>query len=185
MNKSSSNAPDANSGESENAGDDALSLLLDDAPAATPQTPAKAETHEVSAPAPQLDVPPAIARLDAATAGVLMPSESDEPFRTVYWPLEKAEIKASEIALYLTENADADVETKSVDAFFQNATKTEDGMNEEEKSDAKKFADLVEIIHSELEDPRVYLIGERERTAAIIGKVAGGFGGVVTLVVET
>ncbi len=173
------------SNQSENAGDDALALLSDDAPAAAPGKPETAEIKAVAAPAPQLNDPPAIARLDAATSGVLMPSESDEPFRTVYWPLEKTEITKAEIALYLTENADADVATKSVEAFFQNAVQVEDWMDADEKADAKKFAALVETIHAELKNPQVYLIGEREITAAILGKVAGGFGGVVTLVVET
>lgn len=185
MNSSSTPAPD----ESENAGDDALALLLDDTPAeATNEAeakPANAEIKEVSAPAAQLDVPPAIAALDAATAGLLMASESDEPFRTVYWPLDKSEIEPSEVALYLTENADAKVETKSVNAFFQNTITIEDWMGDEEKEHAKKFESLIETLESELDSPRVYLVGEREITAAIIGKVEGGFGGVVTLIVET
>lgn len=181
MNNSSTNTPD------ENAGDAALELLLDSAPEAdAPKaTETQVEATEVAAPAPTLDGPPALAKLDAATQGLLMPSEGDEPFRTVYWPLEKAEISSSEVALYLTENADATVETKSVAAFFKNAVSVEDWMGDDEKAMAKKFAELVETIEAELESPRVYLIGERERTAAIIGKVEGGFAGVVTLVVET
>lgn len=186
MNKSPSNAPDANADSSTNAGDDALDLLLDDAPAEDSASPANAEAKAVAAPAtPQLDGPPAIGRLDAATSGLLMPSESDEPFRTVYWPLGKTEITPAEVALYLTENSDAKVETTSVDAFFKNASKVEDWMDDDEIANAKKFEQLVETINSELKKPRVYLIGERERTAAVIGKVAGGFAGVVTLVVET
>ena len=165
-----------------NAGDDALAMLSDDAPA-TPVKIGSSESTKVAA--PKLDGPPAIAKLDAATAGLLMPSESDEPFRTVYWPLEASEIKPSEVALYLTENADADVKTKSVAAFFANAVKVEDWMSDDEKAGAEKFAKLVETINAELENSRVYLIGEREITAAVIGKVAGGFGGVVTTVVET
>ncbi len=187
MNKPSSNAAD----ESRNAGDDALDMLLaDDAPASacaakSPIEQAPAEVSEVAAPAPPLDDPPALARLDAATSGLLMRSESDEPFRTVYWPLDKNEITNAEVALYLTENADASVQTTSVKDFFKNATKIEDWMGDDEKADAQKFADLVETIDAQLDEPRVYLVGEREITAAVIGKVAGGFAGVVTLVVET
>ncbi len=180
MNKFSSNTPD------KNAGDDALDMLLDPAPG-TPDVAEEtsAEATGVSAPAPKLDGPPAIAKLEVATQGLLMSSESDEPFRTVYWPLEKAEIKPAEVALYLTENADATVETQSVEAFFKNAVTVEDWMDDDEKATAKRFVELVETINAELENPCVYLIGERERTAAIIGQVAGGFAGVVTLVVET
>lgn len=179
MNTSSTNAPD----ESENAGDDALAMLLNDATSEPAAKPAKAEA--AATPAPKLDVPPAIDRLAAATAGLLMPSESDEPFRTVYRPLEKSEFTSSEVALYLTENAAATVEKQSVDKFFSNAIKVEDWMGDDEKSNAKRFEKLVETINAELEKPSVYRIGEREITAAIIGKVAGGFGGVVTVVIET
>ena len=124
MNKPSSTEPKS----SENAGDDALALLSDNT---LTEAPAPAETVEVAA--PKLDMPSAIARLDAATAGLLMRSESDEPFRTVYWPLEKDEITASEVALYLTENAEADVQTESVGAFFENAVKVEAWMGDDEK----------------------------------------------------
>lgn len=184
MNNSSVNALDEN-GATENAGDAALDMLLDPAPASDAANEKTGATNEKPAPAPQLEAPPAIARLDAATSGLRMPSECDEPFRTVYWPLEKAEITPAEVALYLTENADALVETQSVTVFFQNATKTEDWMDDEEQANVGQFEQLVETLNGELETPRVYLIGERERTAAIIGKVMGGFAGVVTLVVET
>ena len=185
MNKSSSpqETPD------ENAGDAALEMLLDSAPATpddaateTPNAPAK----EISVPATAaLDEPPVLAKLDAATRNLLMPSESDEPFRTVYWPLDKTEITASEVALYLTENADASVQTGSVEDFFSNAALVEDWMDDDEKANAEKFQHLIETLNEELEKPRVYRIGEREITAAIIGKTAGGFAGVVTTVIET
>ena len=188
MNKSSS-TPDPNAETpGQNAGDDALDMLLHPAPATAANATVKVAASvgaENAAPAPQLDGPPALQKLDEATRGLLMQSESDEPFRTVYWPLDKAEITASEVALYLTENADATVETQSVEKFFANATRIENWMGDEEKATAKRFADLVEIINSELEKPQVYLIGERERTAAVIGKIKGGFAGIVTLVVET
>ncbi len=189
MNKSSthSNAPDENSAD-KNAGDDALDLLLDSAPEAKDAPIAQAETAElakVAAPAPDLGEPSIVAELEEATRDLLMPSESDEPFRTVYWPLEKNDVTASEVALYLTENAEATVETQSVEEFFANAATVEDWMDGEEKASAQRFASLVETINAQLEKPRVYRIGEREVTAAVIGKIAGGFAGVVTLVVET
>ena len=190
MNNSTSNAPGANAA-SANAGDAALDSLFDDSPAANASAAnanSPVQATEVAAPiadAPTLNAPPAIARLDAATAGLQMPSETDAPFRTVYWPLEKAAITPSEIALYLTENADARVETQSVETFFKNAVAVEDWMDDDEKATAKRFGKLVETLDAELEKPRVYRIGEREITAAIIGKVQGGFAGVVTMAVET
>ena len=200
MNNSTSNAPKENvtsanaasanaakeNATSENAGDAALDMLLDDAPAETQNS--SAQTQEIASPiadAPTLNAPPAVARLDAATAGLQMQSETDAPFRTVYWPLEKDEITPSEVALYLTENADARVETQSVEEFFKNAVSVEDWMNDDEKATAQRFERLAETLDAELEKPRVYRIGEREISAAIIGKVPGGFAGVVTTIVET
>ena len=195
MNKSSaSNAPDDNvpheESADENAGDAALDLLLDAAPDSSAQASEKTLqdaplTAPAPADAPNVGGPSALDKLDDATRDLLMPSESDEPFRTVYWPLDKAEITSSEVALYLTENADATVETQSVERFLRNAIVVEDWMDDEEQATAQRFQNLVEVVNAELEKPCVYLVGERERTAAIIGKVKGGFAGVVTLVVET
>ena len=179
MKISNSNNPE------ENAGDAALDSLLDDAPENNASVPAAPTETASIINAPTLDAPPAIARLDAAIAGLQMPSETDAPFRTVYWPLEKTEISSAEVALYLTENAEATVETQSVKAFFNSAISVENWMNDDEKATAKRFEKLVETLDAELDKPTVYRIGEREITAAIVGKIAGGFAGIVTTVVET
>ena len=198
MNSSStSNAPDENpvnqTAPDENEGDAALAMLLNSAPESASDSVSASEKTIQDAPlaapapaeAPEVGGPSALDKLDEATRDLLMPSESDEPFRTVYWPLDKAEITPSEVAFYSTENADAPVEIQSVKKFFENAILIEDWMDDEEQATARRFQNLVEIINAELENPRVYLVGERERTAAVIGQVAGGFAGVVTLVVET
>ena len=152
MNTSSSTPPTPD----ENAGDAALDMLLNSAPESSETASADAdkvaEATENSAPivatksaeAPTLQEPPVISKLREATRDLLMQSETDEPFRTVYWPLETAEITPSEVALYLTENADATVETQSVKAFFENAVTTEDWMDDEEQATAKRFGELVE-----------------------------------------
>ena len=185
MNKSSTSAQNSD----ENAGDAALDLLSDPAPATEPPAvaapSAQAKSDTPSAPKIADGAPPVVAKLEAASRGLQMPSETDAPFRVVYWPLEKSAIQPSKVALYLTENADAEVKTQSIGEFFKNAVAVEDWMSDDEKADAKKMSELVEALNADLESPRVYLIGEREITAAIIGKVAGGFAGVVTTIVET
>ena len=186
MNKSSTSPQNSD----ENAGDDALDMLSDPAPEPT-RPPAVAAASAEAKPVATLtneiaaDAPPVVAKLETASDGLQMPSETDAPFRAVYWPLEKSEITPADVALYLTENADATVVTQSVSEFFKTAVTVEDWMGEGEKADAKKMSELVEALKADLENPRVYLIGEREITAAIIGKVAGGFAGLVTTIVET
>lgn len=184
------NTPDK-PGESSSLGDLALDLLSDDAPLAAD---AKTETVEAAPDKTEvagdiadttLDQPPVVAKLEEAVKGLEMPSETDEPFRVVFWPLEKSQLTNSEVAFYAAERADAPVETRSVAEFFQDAATVEDWMDDAERADAKRFQNLVETLNAELKNPRVYLIGERERTAAVIGQVEGGFGGVITLVVET
>ena len=169
--------------EPKSLGDAALDLLSDAAPAPSAPPVARAAV-ETSLELPA-NAPPFAAKLEAAVKGLEMPSESDAPFRVVYWPLEKTELTPSEVAFYAAERADAPVETRSVEAFFKDAAKVEDWMKDDDRATAKRFGDLIETLNDELGKPRVYLIGKRERTAAVIGKVEGGFGGVVTLVVET
>ena len=177
----------------ENAGDLALDALTNSAPADPTGAEADAANRATAAndravgavAVSLVGAPPAIARLEAATRGLQMPSETDAPFRVVYWPLDQAQISPSEVALYLTENADASVETQSVEEFFRSAASVESWMNDDEKATAARFQQLIETLNAELENPQVYRLGQREITAAAIGKMIGGFGGVVTLIVET
>lgn len=165
-------------------------MLSDPAPETAKPSAVAAESAEAnSVAAPTLEIAsgaaPVVTKLETASKGLQMPSETDAPFRTVYWPLEKSEIKPSDVALYLTENADATVKTQSVSEFFKNAVTVEDWMGDDEKADAKKMANLADALNADLESPHVYLIGDREITAAVIGKVEGGFAGVVTTIIET
>lgn len=184
MNKSSTNPQNSD----ENAGDAALDMLNEPMPASSTAAAVAAQSAQakpLKVPAIAAGAPPIVAKLEAASQGLQMPSETDAPFQTVYWPLEKSDIEPSDVALYLTENADATVKTQSLSAFFKNAVSIEDWMSDDDKANAKKMGELATTLNSDLESPKVYLIGEREITAAIIGKVEGGFAGVVTTVVET
>lgn len=126
-----------------------------------------------------------VAKLEAATDGLQMPSETDAPFRVVFWASQKPALTPAEIAVLAEQEADAVIEIQTVETLFANAALVEDWMKDDEKATALRFAKLVETLKAELENPQVYLMGERERTVVIVGKVRGGFGGVITLVVET
>ena len=129
--------------------------------------------------------PLAMALIEADAAGLLMPSETDAPMVVRYWAADKTELLPGDVAALVEQKADAPVETQTVAEFFQRAATVEDWMGGDEKATAQKFQKLIDTLQTQLENPRVYLFGERERTVVIIGKVKGGFGGVVTLVVET
>ena len=172
---------------SQSLGDLALDSLSDpmSAPSPAAAAPENAPPHAIETSLDSAAQPPVVAKLEAATRDLEMPSESDEPFRVVFWPLEKSELSPSEVAFYAAERADADVETESVEKFFANAARIESWMKDADRAQAKRFGDLIETLKSELEKPQVYLIGKVERTVAVIGKVEGGFAGVITTVVET
>ena len=158
-----------------------------------PDKTADAKVAEVI-PAISLPAPPAamtpeaaalVAKLEAATQGLQMQSETDAPFRAVFWPSDKATLAPAEIALLAQQKADAIIEVQTVEKFFVNAILIEDWMKDDEKATARKFQKLVEMLGAELESPQVYLIGKVERTVVVVGKIKGGYGGVITLVVET
>ena len=134
---------------------------------------------------PVAEEPPAIAKLREEIVGLEMQSETDAPFRILYWPTEKDVISAGEIASFFSTKTDVAVEIKAVGAYFKRFTVIEDWMDDEETAMAVRFQKLIVTLETQLENPQVYIIGERERTVAVVGKVKGGFGGVVTLVVET
>ena len=153
---------------------------------ATAQAPVVAdiEIAEVSL-VPVVEAPPAIARLREAVKDLQMPSETDSPFRVEFWASEKSAISPGEVALFAALKTDTDVEITTIAELLKNPATVEVWMNEEERATAAHFQKLIEILNVELENPQVYLFGGRERTVVIIGKVKGGFGGVITLVVET
>ena len=129
--------------------------------------------------------PPAIAIIEAQARELSMQSETDAPFVVKFFPSQQIELAPDAVAALVERSADKTVEIVTVTAFFKNSVAVETWMNDDEKATARKFQLFVQTLETQLENPRVYLFGERERTVVIIGKVKGGFGGVVTLVVET
>ena len=116
-----------------------------------------------------------------------MPSENDFPFRAFF-----LEVKDKDVALApetlpepLKLENKAPVEERSLREFLGDAAAVEDWMEDEDKATAKKFAALLKTLKKELASPTVYLFGDRKKDAVVIGRVEGGFAGLVTQVVET
>ncbi len=148
----------------------------------------ESDAEKIARPVSLLDkpvAPPAIAIIEAEAKDLNVQSEIDAPIIVRYFPSEKIELTQAEVAALVEQNADKPIEIKTVAAFFKNSALVEDWMNDEEKTMARRFQKFIGTLETQLENPQVYLIGERERTVIIIGKVKGGFGGVITLVVET
>ncbi len=130
--------------------------------------------------------PAVVLALENAVEGLEMPSETDAPFKVVFFemPAESA-ITPAQIAKLAGAPEDAEVETHELAEFFDAAATEEEWMNDEEKATAKRFASLLETLKAQLKDIQVVVWGDAEKQVAIIGKCAGGAAGVTTLVVET
>jgi hypothetical protein len=76
-------------------------------------------------------------------------------------------------------------ETTLVD-FFERTTKIEDWFGDEEKAIAQKFSDLQKLVESNLQNIKVFRVGEIEIDVYVVGVDAdGNFAGLKTMVVET
>lgn len=129
--------------------------------------------------------PPAIEIIEKEAKNLSVQSEIDAPMTVKFWASEKTELLPRDVATLIEQPIDAPVETQTVAAFFNHSARVEDWMSDDEKAMAQRFQKFIVTLQTQLENPRVYLFGERERTVVIIGKVKGGFGGVATVVVET
>jgi hypothetical protein len=74
---------------------------------------------------------------------------------------------------------------KSFDAFFRDATKEQDWMDDEEKAEARRFQQLVQALKDNLADVKVFLAGGAEADAYVVGRTELGWAGLKTKVVQT
>ena len=125
--------------------------------------------------------------LVVASRGLLFISESDAPFSPVDAPqtpfaaLDDATVRA------LAGHPPGDpVEVISVDYLFRNAVKAQPWHSPSEAADAKRYRDLVTLIHTALPDAKVYRVGKIAIDVLILGTGPGGGAlGLTTKVVET
>ena len=147
----------------------------------------------------QITRPAIVLTLEKATEGLLMPSETDAPFEIVFLEIpaepcaetgaetgaEPQKMTPAQIARLAGAPDGAAIETRELDAFFAVPARVEEWMNDEEKATAARFAELLETLKNQLEDPQVVLWGDAKKIVAIIGKWQGSAAGVTTLIVET
>ena len=126
-----------------------------------------------------------IEELERAIAGLLFMSESDYPFSAFVWKGNRLITED-----YLREQAgsakDAPVKTQSVDEFFRAAVSEPDWKGEEELALAKRYQTLVRWLKENLQDPKVYRIGEIDIPVYVLGRSPeGNWIGISTRVIET
>lgn len=126
-----------------------------------------------------------IAELKQATAGLMFMSESDYPFETVCWKSAK-EISPEHLRETAGAAKDAAVATESLEQFFGASMAEPEWKKDQELVVAKKYQTLVQLLKENLNDVKVYKIGEIDMPVYIIGRSAEGNRlGLSTTVVET
>lgn len=126
-----------------------------------------------------------LGHLVAAAEGLLVASESDEPFAPFVWP-GPGPLTPEALVAYLGLPPDTPVETGDLDRFFHSRARERDWMSEQERVDAARFAALRERFIALLASPTVYRVGTVEIRVFIVGLSAdNSIVGLQTTVVET
>jgi hypothetical protein len=123
--------------------------------------------------------------LRKASQGLLFPSETDAPFEPIEWPGEQGKPEKARVLELSKLPANTPVKTKSVDAFFKEATKEQSWHDDEEKADVQKFKQLVQTLKESLSDVKVFQAGKTESDVYIVGRTDSGWAGLKTKVVQT
>lgn len=124
-----------------------------------------------------------LAELEKLVQDLEMPSETDAPFRV--FALEIEDFTPEKLPELLGLKHSEPLEEREIADFFEAAATSEEWMDDAEKARADRFAQLRNWLEENLEEGRVYVFGETEMDAVILGKTAKGVLGAVTLVVET
>jgi hypothetical protein len=125
--------------------------------------------------------------LSDASAGLFYISENEYPFEAVYIDhTHIQELNKQVFYEYFGEAHDAPVQIEKLSSFFSRMVKIRAGASAGEKEEALRFRHLQELLEANLQDVKVYKIGEIEISAYIIGRSAlGNYIGLKTTVIET
>jgi hypothetical protein len=119
------------------------------------------------------------AALQAASEGLLYPSETDEPFEPLSWGRAVGDLTAREAARLAGASAAAVVEEQTLAEFFKPLTV-------DEADDAEQWRRLQQVVEEQLSGARVFRVGRVNIDVFIVGRAADGeWVGIKTRVVET
>jgi len=146
--------------------------------------------------------PPVVVQLETLVEGLEMPSESDAPIR-VFWvaqtpvkqqgrETDEGDAKADELQpadcarmAGLNLKGDEPVEMRSLSELLDTPATVEKWMSADDQKTARRFADLRAFLNANFAEIEVMAWGTTEKQIVVVGRVEGGFAGLVTLVVET
>lgn len=126
-----------------------------------------------------------IEQLELATKDLLWLSETEYPMQVVYWQ-DANNFTQNTLLQQHNYSPDTKIATKEFAAFFTAATKSETWHNEAEQAQVEKYQALVKLMTENLTNIKVYLLGEIEITAYILGTTQHkAIAGITTQIVAT
>ena len=108
-----------------------------------------------------------IQNLKQAIADLLWLSEAEYPFEIVYW---QGSLDKASLLQHYDYPPQTPVQTKEFLSFFASAAMEKEWYNETELAEVKRYRELVSLMQDNLNDLQVYLVGEVEIDAYILGK---------------
>jgi hypothetical protein len=126
-----------------------------------------------------------IAQLELATKDLLWFSEAEYPIQVVYW--HDANSFTQDTLLQQQQySPETKITIQEFHSFFAVATKQETWHNEAEQADVVKYQNLVNLMTENLTDLKVYLLGEVEIAAYVLGQTQNkAIAGLTTFIVAT
>jgi len=106
-----------------------------------------------------------IPQLQQAIAGLTYTSETTAPFEVMQWEGRNLE----DLKSLIPNQANQPIETLSLDRFFRSHTKRQDWHSDTERDRAQRFQALVALLNQQLQDIRVFKVGDTEKTVYIMG----------------
>jgi hypothetical protein len=115
-----------------------------------------------------------VERLKQAAKGVVYSSESDYPFEVIHWTGNGEPITAETIIEKTGTQKDVAVEVIDFSEFFNPEVPDPDWYETQEKAEAARYKNLMEILRHYLSNIHVYRVGEIEVNIYILGESANG-----------
>lgn len=124
-----------------------------------------------------------IEELETATKDLLWLSESEYPFKVVYW--RDANFSIDALLQRYNYSPQTKIAVKDCQSFFASAIREEDWYNESELAETKRYQKLVDLMTKNLKNVRVYLLGEVEIDVYILGETTKAIAGLITKIIAT
>lgn len=125
--------------------------------------------------------------LKEASDGLYCLSEADYPFEAFLWEDQTKEpLTVERLVQQVGHPQDTPVEVIELVQFFEGSTEEQDWYGPEEKEMVAKYQNLVKTLEDNLQDIKVYRVGEVKIDVYIIGKTgSSALAGLSTKVLET